>query len=77
MGYLKVLTQQILEATNFNKPTIVLGDANHSMNKWEEGNYPHKKLASEVTETLAMCRMRMVDLGTTSLADRLTLDLNQ
>lgn len=39
---IKILTQQIIEATSTNKHTIMLGDANLFMNKWENTNYTQR-----------------------------------
>ena len=43
MESMKVFTQQIIGATNSNKPTIMLGDANLCINKWENTNYPQNR----------------------------------
>ena len=71
---IKILTHQITTATNLNKPTIILGDANLCMKKWEEIDYPHKEIAHELTGALAMSGMQVMDVGMTYLADRLTQD---
>ena len=72
---IKILTQQIIEATSTNKPTVILGDANLCMNKWDDDtHYTHKDVANELKGTLAVSRLKPIDLGMTYLADRLTPD---
>lgn len=71
---IKILTKQMAEATKSNSPTIVMGDANLCMEKWEEEDYPYRNLSSEVIGTLARCGMEAANIGTTYLADRLTPD---
>ena len=65
MENIKTLTQQIIEATSSNKPTIMLRDVNLCMNKWENTHYIHKDVATELIGPLAMSRLKATNLGMT------------
>ena len=53
-----------------------MGEANLCMNKWKDPTYPPKHLANEILGTLAQCGIKMIELGSTYLADRLSPEVN-
>jgi exonuclease III len=71
---LKILTSQLEKATEENKIIIMIGDANLCSQKWENKEYNHFDMASELRGTLAQCGMEIMDLGKTFMADKTRTD---
>ena len=68
------LTGQIEEAAKESKTMIILGDANLCSIRWDSPNYTHKKISTELRETLIQCGLSIIPLGITYTADRLNED---
>ena len=71
---LKILMNQMEQATNEKKTVILLGDANLCADQWDEETYYQFKLAAELKSGLAQCGLENLELGKTYLADRLRKD---
>ena len=72
MEALKSFTTQIERAANEGKSLVLMGDANLCSEKWAEPDYVHQILAEEIKSTLALCGLKIAELGQTYLADRLS-----
>ena len=72
MEALKIFTMQIEKAAHEDKNLLILGDANLCTEKWSELDYVHQLQAEELKSTLALCGLRIAELGQTYLADRLS-----
>ena len=71
---LKILINQMEQATNKKKTIILLGDANLCADQWDEETYYQYKLATELKSGLAQCGLENLELGKTYMADRLRKD---
>ena len=52
----------------------MLGDANLCMQKWNEPDFIHKKVAEKLKATLEECEMSICNLGITFSADLVQKD---
>ena len=63
-----------MEVSKIDTPIIMLGDKNLCAAKWNEPDFKSNQMADEVKSTLAQCGLKIIDLGHTYLADRLSED---
>ena len=66
--------EQMKKATEENKKVIMMGDANLCCHQWENKEYKHFHLATELRGMLAQWGMENLQLGNTYLADRIRVD---
>ena len=57
-----------------SKRIIMLGDANLCMQKWNEPDFIHKKVAEKLKAMLEECEMSICNLGITFSADLVQKD---
>ena len=74
MENLRIITEQFEKVTEEEKGVIILGDANLCTMKWEDPDYKHLNMATELRGTLSQCGLVNMKMGYTYLADRLSAE---
>jgi hypothetical protein len=60
---LKLLINQMEQATKEKKAIIMVGDANLCADQWDDESYYQFKMATELKSGLAQCGLQNVELG--------------
>jgi hypothetical protein len=71
---LETLADQISIASSESKDIIMLGDANLDSEKWNQTNYRHFKVATEMQSALTRNGLKNVPIGKTFLAEQTRTD---